>query len=70
MTLPRESDSYAARVRAARVVDDGSVALALHGMVAWGAEAINRMDRDSPLFPRLLELQEQLEGIRNEWVCQ
>jgi hypothetical protein len=64
-----QTDSYAQRLRAgAAVMDDGSVALALHGAVAWGAEAINRMDRESPLFPRMLELQEQLEELRNEWV--
>ena len=53
----------------ATVVDDGSVALALHGVVAWGAEALNRMDRESFLFPRLLELQEELETLRNEWLA-
>jgi hypothetical protein len=53
----------------ATVIDDGSVALALHGAVAWGAEALNRMNRESPCFTRLLELQEQLEALRNDWLA-
>jgi hypothetical protein len=52
------------------MVDDGSVVMALHGAVAWGAEAINRVPADErgPLFARLLTIQADLEALREEWL--